>query len=147
MKTWTIIATLTPGSIVGSLPAFEIARSKTDGIWVGQSGPNPQIQVWWADGTSTSLVDVAHALVVGVKVQVAFTYDGTTLRSYVDGAAGTTVAVATKTCIGPDCRWTVLGASTLLAPEVYVGTIGDMTLMERAVSAAGIANWYAARDW
>lgn len=142
MKLWTIIADITPGSIVGSLPVFEIARSSVDGILLSQNAANPQLQVWWSDGTTTTLTDVAHALVVGVKAQVTFTYDGTTVRSYVNGDPGTTAAAAGKAVIGPDCRWTVLGASTLLsAGGVYIGTIHDVRLMERALSAADVLAW------
>lgn len=142
MKTWTIIVDITPGLIVGPQPVVEIAKSKTDGIWVGQSGANPWVQVWWRDGTTTSLIDVAHALVVGTRVQVTVTYDGTTVRTYVNGDAGTTVAVASKECIGPDCRWTVFGASTLLSAGGYTGTIHDARLMELALTAADLASFF-----
>jgi hypothetical protein len=147
MRTWTITVEIIPGSIAGTQGYGELVVSASNGLWSGQSGANPQIQAAWEDGTTTNLVDIAHALTVGTRYQIVYTYDGATVRSYVNGAAGTTAAVAGKTVLTSGVTRRILGLTQTIDEAGFTGVLKSVTIQQTAMGPADVAALYAGRDW
>ena len=101
------------------------------------SGPdNGLAWVIWIGGTTQTLLTPANVLTIGSFQHVAATYDGTTMRIYVDGVEKATMAVSGA--IDPTTDPFVIGRNVVASSVAWEGLIDEVDLFGRALSASEI---------
>lgn len=143
MNQFTLLVDFLP-AYGGTMPVFEVAASSAQGLGLN-SGVNATWVVKWSDGTTSGLANLAALIDPGVRYQIALTYDGTTLRTYCNGVAGTTAAAAGKKLIGTDALPILIGAGLYIAYSVtkFAGTIYEVSWLRQTLSAGEIDAWFA----
>jgi len=90
----------------------------------------------WIGGTPHLLQTPANVLTVGSFQHVAATYDGATMRIYVDGVEKANMAVAGA--IDPTTDPFVIGRNVVSPASTWNGVIDEVELFNRALSASEI---------
>ena len=99
---------------------------------------NDRVAVYWYDGGSFTQ-ESTTPLVAGVWYHAALTYDGATIRLYVNGAEEGNWAEATMST--PSANTFEIGAGG--GVRLFAGVLDDVRLYDRAVCAAEVAVIYA----
>jgi Concanavalin A-like lectin/glucanases superfamily len=100
-------------------------------------GPSNGLQfVIWINGTQNLLQTPANALTIGTWQHVAATFDGATMKIYVNGVASASLPVAGT--IDPVLNPIVIGQNVATTTYDWDGLIDEVSLYNRALTAAEI---------
>jgi virginiamycin B lyase len=142
-QVFSIAAVINPGSgPAADQMIFDVSDDANNGILLKLTGaghltPAAEILI----GGSTATATAAGALTAGTWNLVVATYDGTTLRLYVNNLAAVTASlsgVLSFPVLASACR--SQSASTLF----FLGTVDDITAYRYTLSAAQVSAMYAA---
>ena len=141
---WINAQVWTGGNRTSMVGFYTNATTGGSGIQVGTGAGTGSLDVWYWGGTilvsSTGGTGVT-SLTNGVWYHIAYTYDGTTHRLYVNGAITNTSVVAQST--GTSNTVFVNGYPTGGANETGLFTVDDFYIYNRALSANEISTQYA----
>ena len=136
---YTLEMWVRPATIDGTF-RFLISRERTTpagrqgtGIWISKSGLGFER---WANGVDAS-VDDPTGLAPGAWSHVAATYDGTTMRLFVNGAQ--VGSRATTTPIEASTEATEIGVGAGGRAGFFSGSIGEVALYSRAIIRSHIS--------
>jgi hypothetical protein len=123
---------------------FLISREETvagkragTGVWLSKSGLGFER---WSAGQSTS-IDYATGLALGAWSYVVASYDGATMRLYVNGVQ--VGSKATTAPLGEVSAPTVIGAGAAAGGGFFAGDLADVALYPLALARAHVAARYA----
>lgn len=94
----------------------------------------------WVRHDSTVPVTSTTALSNGTWYFVAVTYDGTTIKLYVNGSEEASASYTAHTASGSDFR---VGGSTQYSSRLWDGMIDEMGAWSRALSSAEVSSLYS----
>ncbi len=107
------------------------------GVWLSNSGLGFER---WSGGQSTS-IDYATGLALGAWSYVVASYDGTTMRLYVNGVQ--VGSKATTAPLGEVPGPTVIGAGAAASGGFFAGDLADVALYPLALARAHVVARYA----
>ena len=107
------------------------------GVWLSAAGLGFER---WSDGVGSSIT-YAAGLPIGVWSQVLASYDGSTMRLFVDGAQ--VGSRSTTAPLSPVANPTVVGAGAGASGGFFAGDIADVALYGKAIARAHAAAHYA----
>ena len=107
------------------------------GVWLSKAGLGFER---WSNGQSTS-IDYASGLALGQRSYVLASYDGSTMRLYVNGAqVGSRATTAPLTAVSAS---TTAGAGAGVNGGFFAGDLADTALYPQALARAHVAADYA----
>lgn len=145
---WTVMADINLYDLIGdfTIVSRDATSPTLSQFCMSVVGGRLKITLAWNDGTYSTLLDQVNHINVGVRQQIAITYDGTTIRTYVCGVAGSTLAVAGKKLKRSTTAFRVGARASVGYENYFKGTIKELRVYGTALALSDFqALWLEAQ--